>query len=142
MNESVIKDIVEETELVVYGDGSDLVVLDVNYKLAERTFHASQGRKFNAEEQESLKTAFAERAVKDRAFLETAVAEACETHQAMVMNETTLDAGVEAFTETVTAEVQEALQNRGISWNFSFDAYPEANIRRSRLVSAAETLEA
>lgn len=142
VNESAIQTLVEETSLVIYSDDSDFTVLSVNYKMAEKAFHSAKGRAFNEDELEEAKTAFAARATKDRAFVETRAIESCEQHHGLVMTGQTLDAGVEAFTETVTAEVREALASNGISYTYTVAGHPESAAKLSRYVAAAETCEA
>lgn len=138
VNASDIQTLAEETELVIYGD--EFNVLEVNYKLAEKSFLGSHGRRFNEEEQEELKAALATRAQKDKALTETTALESCETHKDLVMSGTTLESGVETFTEAVTAEVKEALVKKGISYTFTVAGHPESAAKLNQYIDAAREL--
>ncbi len=141
-NDSYITDLVAETAPVVYGEDNEFSVLPVNYKMAERVFLAAKGRTMNETEQEELKDAFADRAVKDHAFVDERAVEACEQHHGLIMTGTTLDDGIDSFIETVTDEVKEAFAARGIGYTYRLQTHLPSLAKLRNYIDAAQTMEA
>ena len=142
VNESAIQELVEETALVIYGDGDDFTVLEVNHKIAEKAFLASHGRGFSEAERQELKGAFAARSLKDKEFVDERAVEACESHRALIMQGRTLDDGIDTWTEAVTADVKEALSNKGISYTYKVQSHLPSLTKLRNYIDAAQTLEA
>jgi hypothetical protein len=142
-NEAFINELVtENTALVIYSDDNEFTPLPVNYKIAEKAFLSDKGRAFSEDELEEVKSAFAARAVKDKEFVESTAVEACDLHHGLIMTGTTLDDGIDSFTEAVSADVKEALSNRGISYTYKLETHVPSVIKLRNYIDAAQTLEA
>jgi hypothetical protein len=141
-NEAFINDLVNEnTALVIYSEDNEFTPLNVNVKIAEKAFLSAKGRAFNEDELEELKAAFADRGRRDKEFVETTAVEACELHRGLIMTGATLDDGVDSFTEAVTADVKEALTNRGISYTYKLETHVPSAVKLRNYIDAAQTVE-
>lgn len=138
VNDSDIQELVEETELVIYGD--EFNVLEVNYKIAEKAFLAKHGRRFNEWELGFVRQCFRDRQMKDAEFFNNLAEEACEAHRELIMQGKTLDDGVESWTDVVTTEVKEGLASRGISYTYSVQTHPSSISKMGQYTEAAREL--
>ncbi|WP_315913960.1 hypothetical protein [Arthrobacter sp. lap29] len=143
VNEALIEQIVTESlELVIYSDDHEFNVLPVNEKIAEKAFLSSQGRVMNEDEQTELKAAFQARAAKDKDWLDNQAVESCDLHMALIMTGTTLTEGVENFSDTVEAEVKEAMRAKGISCAYKLESHLPAVTKLRIWIDAAQEMEA
>lgn len=141
VNEALIEQQVNEMELVVYSDDHEFTVLPVNEKIAEKAFLTSQGRTMNDDERDELKAAFAARATKDRDWLDTQAVESCDLHMSLIMTGATLTDGVENFSDTVEAEVKEAMRAKGISCAYKLESHIPAVTKLRIWIDAAQEME-
>jgi hypothetical protein len=135
INEQFINELVTLGDYIAYDE--DFNPVPSNNKRIEESFFLDRGRRMNPGELEVLKTSLHDRAIADRAFLDDFATEKCLEHKELVMHERTLDDGMEAFTDAVTAEVQHALDTKGIAFEYTVKGHPESDDFLTSYVVAA-----
>lgn len=135
VNQQFIEDQVTEADYIEYDE--DFNPVAANNKRIEEQFLWNRGRRMNPDEIEVLKAALHNRKVADEAFLDEIAVEKCTEHRELMMYQRTLDDGLEAAKAAVEEDVDNALANKGIAFEYSVDAHPQSDAVITAYAAAA-----